>query len=41
MGDIDIEAPIKSRGMKENSQEWFNGEVAEKINVRDKLFKKF
>ena len=41
MGDTDIEAPIKSRGMKENSQEWFNGEVAEKINVRDKLFKKF
>ena len=30
MGDIDIEAPIKSRGMKQNSQEWFNGEVAEK-----------
>ena len=40
MGVIDLVAPIKSRRIKQNSQEWFNGEVAEKISVRDKLFKK-
>ena len=38
---IDLVAPIKSRRIKQNSQEWFDGEVAEKISVRDKLFKKF
>ena len=27
--------------MKNNSQDWFDGEVAEKIAIRDKLFKKF
>ena len=41
MGVIDLVAPIKSRGIKQNSQEWFDGEVAENISVRDKLFKKF
>ena len=41
MGVIDLVAPVKSRRIKQNSQEWFDGEVAEKINVRDKLFKKF
>ena len=38
---IDQVAPIKSRRIKQNSQEWFDGEVAEKLSVRDKLFKKF
>ena len=38
---IDLVAPIKSRRIKQNSQEWFDVEVAEKISVRDKLFKKF
>ena len=38
---IDLVAPIKSRRIKQNSQECFDGEVAEKISVRDKLFKKF
>ena len=38
---IDIVAPIKSRRIKQNSQEWLDGEVAEKISVREKLFKKF
>ena len=38
---IDLVAPIKSRLIKQHSQEWFDGEVAEKISVRDKLFKKF
>ena len=39
MGVTDLVAPIKSRRIKQNSQEWFDGEVAEKIS--DKLFKKF
>ena len=37
----DLVATIKSRRIKQNSQEWFDGEVAEKVSVRDKLFKKF
>ena len=41
MGVVDLVAPIKSRGIKQNSQEWFDGEVAEKKSVRDKWFKKF
>ena len=41
MGVIDLVAPIKSRRIKQNSQEWFDGEVGEKISVRDQLFKKF
>ena len=40
MGVIDLVAPIKLRRIKQNSQEWFDGEVAEKISVCDKLFKK-
>ena len=41
MGIIDLVALIKSRRIKQNSQEWFDGEIAEKISVRHKLFKKF
>ena len=41
MGVIDLVAPIKSRRIKQNSQERFDGEVAEKISVRDKLFRNF
>ena len=40
MGVIDLVAPIKLRRIKQNSQEWFDGEVAEKTSVHDKLFKK-
>ena len=40
MGIIDLVAPINSRRIKRNSWGWFDGEVAEKISVRDKLFKK-
>ena len=36
-----IVASIKSKWIKQNSQEWFDGEAAEKVSVRDKLFKKF
>ena len=34
-------APLKTKKVKCNSQDWFDGEVAEKIAIRDKLFKKF
>ena len=38
---IDKVAPIKERRVKQNSQEWFDGEIADEIENRDKLFKKF
>ena len=41
MGVIHLVAPIKSRRIKQNSQEWFDGEIAEKNKCRDELFKKF
>ena len=41
MGAIDPVAPLKSRQIKQNSQEWFDSEIAVKISARDKLFKKF
>ena len=34
-------APFKQSKVKNRSQDWFDGEVAEKISARDKLFKKF
>ena len=34
-------APFKQSNVKNRSQEWFDGEVAEKISTRDKLYKKF
>ena len=37
MGVIHLVAPIKSRRIKQNSQEWFDGEIAEKNKCRDKL----
>lgn len=38
---IDLTTPIKSRQIKQNIQEWFNGEKAKKISALNKLFKKF
>ena len=38
---IDRVAPIKERRIKQNYQEWFDGEIADEIENRDKLFKKF
>ena len=38
---IDKVAPIKQSRIKNNSQEWFDSEIAEKIAIRDKLLKKF
>ena len=34
-------APMKQSRIKSNSQDWFDGEVAEKIAIRENLFKKF
>ena len=34
-------APFKTVGIKNNLSEWFDGEIAEKIHTRDKLYKKF
>ena len=34
-GVIDLVAGIKSKQIKKNSQEWLDGEVAEKISVSD------
>ena len=38
---IDKVAPLKERRVKQNSQEWFDGEIADEIKNQDKLFKKF
>ena len=38
---IDKIAPCKSKRQKGNTQKWFDGEVLEKLNLRNKLFKKF
>ena len=38
---IDKLAPFKTKQVKGNSHEWFDGEVLESIALRDKLFKKF
>ena len=34
-------APFKEGCVKNRTEEWFDGEVAESIKARDKLFKKF
>ena len=34
-------APVKSKRIKRNSQEWFDSEISEKLIIRDKLFKKY
>ena len=41
MSVIDKLARFKTKRVKGNSQEWFDGEVLESIALRDKLFKKF
>ena len=38
MSVIDKVAPIKERRLKQNSQEWFDGAIADEIKNRDKLF---
>ena len=34
-------APLKTARIKNASNEWFDREIAEKLSIRDKLFKKF
>ena len=34
-------APLKTARIKNTSNEWFDREIAEKLSIRDKLFKKF
>ena len=41
MNVIDKLAPLKEGRVKKNSQEWFDGEIADEIKNRDKLFRKF
>ena len=36
-----VAAPIKTVRIKNNTREWFDGEIAEKIYKRAKLYKKF
>ena len=38
---VDKIALYKSKRVKGNIQNWFDGEVLEKLNLRNKLFKKF
>ena len=38
---IDRVAPVKSKRIKRNSQEWFDSEISEKLIIQDKLFKKY
>ena len=37
---IDKTAPFKIKRVKGNTQKWFDGEVLEKLNSRDKPFQK-
>ena len=41
MSVTDKLSSFKTKRVKGNSQEWFDGEVLESIALRDKLFKKF
>jgi len=38
---IDKIAPIRESRIKNSTQAWFDGEIRDKIALRDKLFKKF
>ena len=38
---IDKVAPVKSKRIKRNSQEWFDSGISEKPIIWDKLFKKY
>ena len=38
---INAIAPFKTFRIKNNGSEWFDGEIAEKIHTRDKLYKNF
>ena len=38
---LDKVAPVKSKRIKRDSQEWFDSEISEKLIIWDKLFKKY
>ena len=38
---VDISAPLKEKRIKCRSQDWFDGEIADQIDLRYTLFKKF
>ena len=40
MNVIDKVTPMKERRVKQNSQEWFDEEIADEIKNRNRLFKK-
>ena len=39
MSVIDKVAPIKERRLKQNSQEWFDGAIADEIKNRETILK--
>ena len=41
MNVFDKVAPMKERWVKQNSQVWFDGEIADEVKNCDRLFKKF
>jgi len=41
MSVIDKIAPLKQIRLKTNTKPWFDGEILERIRVRDKLRKKY
>ena len=41
MAVIDNLAPSKNKRIKATSQDWSDADIMEKINERDRLFKKF
>ena len=38
---IEKAVPVKNKGIKKNSQEWFDSMIPEKLIIWDKLFKKY
>ena len=38
---VNAVAPFKTVRAKNNTSEWFDREIADKIHMRDKLYKKF
>ena len=38
---VHVVAPFKTFRVKNNTSEWFNGEITDKIHTRDKLYKRF
>ena len=41
MNVVNTSAPFKERRIKLRTQEWFDGEIADQIDIRESLFKKF